>query len=137
MEISLLDLSRGARSSAQLLCAEHAGAQVNTISKTEWKKLGDTRSAAGKTATVKLAQRAEVAIGEVGRIAQDFAAQIRFFEAMNPKDAPAVKPMLGKFDALDKATREVTTKEGPEEGDMIQPEDSGMPAGDEADPWLM
>lgn len=103
----------------------------------ELKKLGDGIGSDGKTANVKLKQRAEVAIGEVGRVALDFAAQIRFFEAMNPKDADKVKPMLAKFDKLDKATREVTTREGPEEGDEILPEESGMPAEDEADPMLM
>lgn len=103
----------------------------------ELKKLRDSIGGDGKTADVRLAQRAETAVGEVGRVALDFAAQIRFFEAMNPGDADKTKPMLGKFESLDKATREVTTKEGPEEGDEIMPEESGMPPGDEADPMLM
>ncbi|MBK9974041.1 MAG: hypothetical protein IPP14_04625 [Planctomycetes bacterium] len=85
-----------------------------------------------------LRQRAEVAIGEIARVAQDFAAQIRFFEAMNPGEpAAAVKPILERFDTIDKATREVTTKDGPEEGDEIMPEETGAVAEDEADPMLM
>lgn len=84
-----------------------------------------------------LQQRIEVAVGEVARVAQDFAAQIRFFEAMNPAEAAATKDILARFDTVDKATREITVKDGPEEGDEIQPEETGSAKVDDADPMLM
>lgn len=91
---------------------------------------GDIRHVRGRIAT---------AVGEVARAAQDFAAQIRFFEAMNPGDADKTKPALEKFDEVEKATREFTLPEGPEEGAELAPaDDTGLsPDHDDVDPMLM
>ena len=91
---------------------------------------GDIRHVRGRIAT---------AVGEVARAAQDFAAQIRFFEAMNPNDAAKTKPALDKFDEVEKATREFTVPEAPEEGAELAPaDDTGLsPEHDDVDPMLM
>jgi hypothetical protein len=82
--------------------------------------------------------RIEIAVGEIARAAQDFTAQIRFFEAMNPGDAAKTKPALDSFDKVEKDTRDITSKE-PEEGAELAPaDDTGMsPEHDEVDPMLM
>ena len=67
--------------------------------------------------------RIETAMVEVARAAQDFSAQIRFFEAMNPNDAAKTKPALDKFDEIEKSTRDFTVTEGPEEGAELAPAD--------------
>ena len=91
---------------------------------------GDIRHVRGRIAT---------AVGEVARAAQDFAAQIRFFEAMNPNDAAKTKPALDKFDEVEKATRDFTVPDGPEEGAELAPaDDTGLsPEVDDVDPMLM
>ena len=91
---------------------------------------GDIRHVRGRIAT---------AVGEIARAAQDFAAQIRFFEAMNPNDAAKTKPALDKFDEIEKSTRDFTVPEGPEEGAELAPaEDTGLsPDHDDVDPMLM
>lgn len=82
--------------------------------------------------------RAGTAVGEIARAAQDFAAQIRFFEAMNPGDAAKTKPALEKFDEVDKATRDFTIDDGPEEGSELAPaDDTGLAPDDDVDPMLM
>ncbi len=81
-----------------------------------------------------LKQRVSTCVGEVARASQDFAAQIRFFEAMNPNDAATVKPQLDKFDNVDKATREFTVSDVPEDGAEITPEAEPEP---DIDPMLM
>ncbi|MCA8914205.1 MAG: hypothetical protein KDB90_02245 [Planctomycetes bacterium] len=83
--------------------------------------------------------RIETAMVEVARAAQDFSAQIRFFEAMNPNDAAKTKPALDKFDEIEKSTRDFTVTEGPEEGAELAPaEDTGLsPDHDDVDPMLM
>lgn len=91
---------------------------------------GDIRHVRGRIGT---------AVGEVARAAQDFAAQVRFFEAMNPNDAAKTKPALDKFDEVEKATRDFTIPEGPEEGAELAPaDDTGLaPEHDDVDPMLM
>ncbi|MCA8935738.1 MAG: hypothetical protein KDB68_05980 [Planctomycetes bacterium] len=91
---------------------------------------GDIRHVRGRIAT---------AVGEVARAAQDFSAQIRFFEAMNPNDAAKTKPALDKFDEVEKATREFTVPdEGPEEGAELAPaDDTGLAPDEDVDPMLM
>lgn len=81
-------------------------------------------------------QRVEVAVTEIARVAQDFAAQVRFFEAMNPGEPAAiVKPMLERFDAMDRATRDIVVKDAPDEGAELAPEESER--AEDADPMLM
>lgn len=81
--------------------------------------------------------RIQICVGEVARCAQDFSAQIRFFEAMNPNDAPKLKPVLDKFDDVEKGTREFTVPDAPEDGAELAPaDDTGLPD-DDADPMLM
>lgn len=90
---------------------------------------GDIRHVRGRVAT---------AVGEVARAAQDFSAQIRFFEAMNPNDAAKTKPALDKFDEVEKATREFTVPDAPEEGAELAPaDDTGLAPDDDVDPMLM
>lgn len=82
--------------------------------------------------------RIETAVGEIARAAQDFSAQIRFFEAMNPGDAAKTKPALDSFDEVEKATRELASQE-PEDGAELAPaDDTGLsPDHDDVDPMLM
>lgn len=82
-----------------------------------------------------LKQRIAAAVGEVARVAQDLAAQVRFFQAMNPASAALAGKALAKFDEVDRGTREFTVPDGPEEGAEIAP-DADEPA-DDADPMLM
>lgn len=92
---------------------------------------GDLRHLRGRIGT---------AVGEVARASQDFAAQIRFFEAMNPSDAAKTKPALDKFDEVDKATREITVPDVPDEDAELAPaEDTGLApeASAEEDPMMM
>lgn len=80
--------------------------------------------------------RIQTAVGEVARCAQDFSAQIRFFEAMNPNDAPKLKPVLDSFDEVEKGTRDFTAPDAPEEGAELAPaEEAGLD--DDVDPMLM
>jgi hypothetical protein len=82
--------------------------------------------------------RISTAVGEVARAAQDFAAQIRFFEAMNPADSARTKPALDMFEAIAKATRELTVPEAPEEGAELAPADeTGLNKDEEVDPMMM
>ncbi len=90
---------------------------------------GDIRHLRGRIAT---------AVGEVARAAQDFSAQIRFFEAMNPGDAATTKPALERFEATEKKTREFTVPDAPEDGAELAPaEDTGLPTDSDVDPMLM
>jgi hypothetical protein len=89
---------------------------------------GDIRHVRGRIST---------AVGEVARAAQDFAAQIRFFEAMNPDGAATVKPALDKFDSIEKSTRDFTVPEAPEEGAELAPADEAGLNDDDVDPMLM
>lgn len=84
--------------------------------------------------------RVGTTVGEVSRAAQDFSAQIRFFEAMNPDDAAKAKPVLDSFDAIEKATREFTAANEAEEGAELAPEEGAELApqeDDDVDPMLM
>lgn len=82
--------------------------------------------------------RISTAVGEVARASQDFAAQIRFFEAMNPNDAATTKKPLQQFENIEKSTREFTTPEAPEEGAELAPaEDTGLAPEEDVDPMLM
>jgi len=89
---------------------------------------GDIRHIRGRIAT---------AVGEIARAAQDFAAQIRFFEAMNPDGAAATKAPLELFDTIDKSTRDFTVPEAPEEGAELAPADDTGLGDDDVDPMLM
>ncbi|MBK8207464.1 MAG: hypothetical protein IPK87_11870 [Planctomycetes bacterium] len=90
---------------------------------------GDIRHLRGRIAT---------AVTEVARAAQDMAAQIRFFEAMNPNDAATTKPALDHFDRIDKSTREFTVPDEPEDGAELAPaEDTGMAHEEDVDPMMM
>lgn len=85
-------------------------------------------------------QRISTLAAEVARAAQDFAAQIRFFEAMNPAEAAKVKPLLEKFDAVDKETREFTSQDITEEGAELAPAeetDTAAKGEPDIDPMLM
>jgi hypothetical protein len=82
--------------------------------------------------------RIEIAVGEIARAAQDFTAQIRFFEAMNPGDAAKTKPALESFDKVEKDTREMTVKDTEDEAELAPAEDTGMDKShDDVDPMLM
>ncbi|MDC1142080.1 hypothetical protein OAU50_03240 [Planctomycetota bacterium] len=84
--------------------------------------------------------RVGTTVGEVSRAAQDFSAQIRFFEAMNPNDADKAKPALDAFDAIEKGTRDFTIPDGPDEGAELAPEEGAElapQADDDVDPMLM
>lgn len=81
--------------------------------------------------------RIQTCVGEVARCAQDFAAQIRFFEAMNPGDADKVKPVLESFDEIEKSTRDFTIPDAPEEGAELAPADDTGLGDDDVDPMLM
>ena len=84
-------------------------------------------------------QRVSGAVSEASRAAQDFAAQIRFFEAMNPTEAAKVKPVLEKFDEIEKSSREFTMpEEGVEEGAELAPAETDLaPDEPDIDPMLM
>jgi hypothetical protein len=87
-----------------------------------------------------LRSRISTTVGEAARAAQDFAAQVRFFEAMNPSAAAQVKPALEKFEGVDRATREMDVS-GPEpeveEGEELAPSDDDPMGERDADPMLM
>jgi hypothetical protein len=108
---------------------------------TELKKLNgglekDNKLEAGDIRHIR--GRIEIAVGEIARAAQDLAAQIRFFEAMNPNDAKKTKPALDSFTEVEKATREVTVKETEDEAELAPAEDTGMDKShDDVDPMLM
>jgi hypothetical protein len=89
---------------------------------------GDIRHIRGRLAT---------AVGEVARAAQDFSAQIRFFEAMNPNDAATTKPALDHFENIEKSTRDFTIPEAPEEGAELAPADDTGLKDEDVDPMLM
>jgi hypothetical protein len=89
---------------------------------------GDIRHVRGRVAT---------AVGEVARAAQDFAAQVRFFEAMNPADAATTKPALERFENVEKSTREFTVPDAPEEGAELAPADETGLKDEDVDPMLM
>lgn len=85
-----------------------------------------------------LSGRIATAVSEVARAAQDFAAQIRFFEAMNPGDAATTRKALAQFEDIEKATREFTAPEAPEEGAELAPaDDTGLAVDEDVDPMLM
>ncbi|MBP9892888.1 MAG: hypothetical protein KBG84_13375 [Planctomycetes bacterium] len=82
-------------------------------------------------------QRVGTIVQEIARCAQDFAAQVRFFQAMNPKHAPASVPYLKAFEDTDRATRELIGEDtSPAEGEELAPAES-EPAPPDADPMLM
>ncbi|MHC4841902.1 MAG: hypothetical protein ACYTDT_13270 [Planctomycetota bacterium] len=87
-----------------------------------------------------ISTRVGTTVGEVSRAAQDFSAQIRFFEAMNPNDADKAKPILEAFDTIEKGTRDFTVADAPDEGAELAPEEGGElapQADDDVDPMLM
>jgi hypothetical protein len=82
-------------------------------------------------------QRIMTVVQEIARCAQDFSAQVRFFQAMNAKSAAAAVPFLGSFEATDRATRELVGEDdSPAEGEELAPAEAEAPPPD-ADPMLM
>lgn len=82
-------------------------------------------------------QRVQVIVGEIARCAQDFAAQVRFFQAMNPKGAAASVPYLKAFEEIDRGTRDLIGEDtSPAEGEELAPAESEQ-APPDADPMLM
>ncbi|MBX3460620.1 MAG: hypothetical protein KF696_11765 [Planctomycetes bacterium] len=101
----------------------------DSLMKDKTLEAGDIRHIRGRVAT---------AVGEVARAAQDMAAQIRFFEAMNPGDAATTKPALEHFDRIDRGTREFTVPDEPEDGAELAPaEDTGLAKEEDVDPMMM
>jgi hypothetical protein len=83
-------------------------------------------------------QRVQTIVQEIARCAQDFAAQVRFFQAMNPKGAAASVPYLRAFEDTDKATREMIGEDtSPAEGEELAPAESEQAPPTDADPMLM
>ncbi len=82
-------------------------------------------------------QRVQTMVAEISRGAQDYAAQVRFYQAMNAGGAAAVKAGLDAFENVNKATRELVKDEEddePNEGSELAP---SKDADEPADPMLM
>jgi septal ring factor EnvC (AmiA/AmiB activator) len=83
-------------------------------------------------------QRVETVLAEVARAAQDFAAQIRFFQAMNPNHASAAGTHLKLFELIDRNARAMQGEQPEDEAELAPADDSGIAQHpDEADPTLM
>ncbi len=81
-------------------------------------------------------QRIQTMVAEISRGEQDYAAQVRFYQAMNAAGAAAVKPGLDSFENVNRATRELVVDEedeAPNEGSELAPAKDDEPA----DPMLM
>ncbi|MCC6572338.1 MAG: hypothetical protein IT462_00985 [Planctomycetes bacterium] len=81
-------------------------------------------------------QRIQTMVAEISRGAQDYAAQVRFYQAMNAGGAAAVKAGLDAFENVNRATRELVVEEDddqPNEGSELAPAKDEEPA----DPTLM
>lgn len=79
-------------------------------------------------------QRVQTMVSEISRGAQDYAAQVRFYQAMNANGAAAVKAGLDAFENVNKATRELIREEEEEsmDGSELAPSKE-----EPADPTLM
>jgi hypothetical protein len=95
---------------------------------------------AGTEAQVK--GRIGTCAAEIARAAQDFAAQIRFYDAMNPGAAQHTKAVLDEFEDIERQTRDLSQSgaEEVEEGAELAPaEETGQEPkmDDDFDPMLM
>lgn len=81
-------------------------------------------------------QRVQTIVQEIARCAQDFAAQVRFFQAMNPASAAGAVPFLKLFEEIDRGTRDLIGEDtSPAEGEELAPAETDSPP--DADPMLM